>query len=65
MDIKRMIKDNVLIANQNKEKQHSNVNIKIYKMEYGHTANHVMMVIMIQEMVAIIIKLMIITLVLI
>ena len=55
-----MIKDHVLIANQIKLNQYFHVYIEMPKMEFGRMVNNAMTVIMTQEMVVMIIKLLII-----
>ena len=54
MDIRRIVIDNVLIANQKRVYWYFNVNIKIHKIKYGLMVNSVMMAILILEMAVII-----------
>ena len=49
-DTRRIVMDYVLIVNQIKVKPYFHANIKMHRMVYGHMANSVMMVIVIQEM---------------
>ena len=55
-DIRRIIMDSVLIVSQKKAKRCFCVNIRMPKTEFGLMVNNVTMAIMVQGMVATIIK---------